>query len=531
MHSEITTPPSYYNVITIFTSGILLIWVVKAVWRFIYMLRIRLAVISGRIVPIRGLCNYLPILTEISSQTHINAILHTRQANPPKSIKSMYIPFTLDDAFIQDNDGISSLHLSLWTSMRCHIYILQDFDVEKFKTLLRDSPPLRTGHSSSSGSRSISTIRELLSSISNNGISYNANQFLKDSKVCSEISDSGKVNYGLNSIRLQTDIHENIDLKSSANTANSSSVVGSSEQSKRETCLIIVPEYSGDHHHHRTSTLESSPNTTSPRNSSEDAETGLISNVNPINKYHESKFYRIKKPSSTSSVSPSKGFRVKQQDNDALDMNDTTSGDIELGNMHMHIDIDTSNTSSPNPSQNTNAANGMDCPAAVLCILHKSTDPKPATAEGNPDSNANNNIHNNNKIRKFKVEITEDFIITKSNFIYSSQEIFGWRAPPLTVPLTVQVQDASTGTGTISSTVSTDTDAQGYDDDCVVCLTEKKDTTLLPCRHLCVCRGCLIHIDKCPVCRASFEEYLILSPNTGTPTSIPFHSIAQRKNI
>jgi len=46
--------------------------------------------------------------------------------------------------------------------------------------------------------------------------------------------------------------------------------------------------------------------------------------------------------------------------------------------------------------------------------------------------------------------------------------------------------------------------------ECVACLTEPKDTILLPCRHLCVCHHCFDHLtlDKCPVCRAPFQSYL-----------------------
>jgi len=44
--------------------------------------------------------------------------------------------------------------------------------------------------------------------------------------------------------------------------------------------------------------------------------------------------------------------------------------------------------------------------------------------------------------------------------------------------------------------------------ECVVCLSEPKDTILLPCRHLCVCGTCFHQLDKCPVCRAPFVAYL-----------------------
>jgi hypothetical protein len=44
--------------------------------------------------------------------------------------------------------------------------------------------------------------------------------------------------------------------------------------------------------------------------------------------------------------------------------------------------------------------------------------------------------------------------------------------------------------------------------ECTVCLTEPKDTVLLPCRHLCVCKTCFSHIDKCPVCRSLFDTHV-----------------------
>ncbi|CAN0478392.1 unnamed protein product, partial [Discosporangium mesarthrocarpum] len=46
--------------------------------------------------------------------------------------------------------------------------------------------------------------------------------------------------------------------------------------------------------------------------------------------------------------------------------------------------------------------------------------------------------------------------------------------------------------------------------ECVICLTDPKDTLLLPCRHLCVCRECFKHVDKCPVCRSTFDTYVVL---------------------
>jgi hypothetical protein len=42
-------------------------------------------------------------------------------------------------------------------------------------------------------------------------------------------------------------------------------------------------------------------------------------------------------------------------------------------------------------------------------------------------------------------------------------------------------------------------------------------------RHLCVCRHCLVHIDKCPVCRTGFDEYVAISEKEKSTIKIPYH--------
>eukprot|EP00753_Platysulcus_tardus_P000046 PLAT10037.1.p2 GENE.PLAT10037.1~~PLAT10037.1.p2 ORF type:complete len:406 (+),score=208.11 PLAT10037.1:121-1338(+) len=49
-------------------------------------------------------------------------------------------------------------------------------------------------------------------------------------------------------------------------------------------------------------------------------------------------------------------------------------------------------------------------------------------------------------------------------------------------------------------------------DDCVVCLCEPKAVVLLPCRHMCTCADCFLHVSKCPVCRSPFETYMQFKP-------------------
>ncbi|CAN4108706.1 unnamed protein product [Withania somnifera] len=55
--------------------------------------------------------------------------------------------------------------------------------------------------------------------------------------------------------------------------------------------------------------------------------------------------------------------------------------------------------------------------------------------------------------------------------------------------------------------------------ECVICMTEPKDTTVLPCRHMCLCGECVKELrhqsNKCPICRQPIEELLEIKVNEG----------------
>jgi len=51
--------------------------------------------------------------------------------------------------------------------------------------------------------------------------------------------------------------------------------------------------------------------------------------------------------------------------------------------------------------------------------------------------------------------------------------------------------------------------------ECTICMTNKVDTIVLPCKHMCLCVGCAKDLQdrkdsKCPMCRTTVENYLIL---------------------
>lgn len=64
----------------------------------------------------------------------------------------------------------------------------------------------------------------------------------------------------------------------------------------------------------------------------------------------------------------------------------------------------------------------------------------------------------------------------------------------------------------VTSRIQNDTDLEGGNNDCVICLSEPRDTAVLPCRHMCFCSYCAgivrLQCDKCPVCRQKVQSLL-----------------------
>ena len=57
--------------------------------------------------------------------------------------------------------------------------------------------------------------------------------------------------------------------------------------------------------------------------------------------------------------------------------------------------------------------------------------------------------------------------------------------------------------------------------DCVVCLSEPKDTMFMPCRHLCVCQDCFRQLTRCPLCCSVFEQHIKVIAPTPPAASAP----------
>ncbi|KAL4295485.1 hypothetical protein GQ457_12G010150 [Hibiscus cannabinus] len=69
----------------------------------------------------------------------------------------------------------------------------------------------------------------------------------------------------------------------------------------------------------------------------------------------------------------------------------------------------------------------------------------------------------------------------------------------------------------IGNSVDNSVDANDPGKECVICLSEPRDTTVLPCRHMCMCSSCAkvlrCQTNRCPICRQPVERLLEIKVN------------------
>ncbi|AYV82641.1 MAG: hypothetical protein Hyperionvirus2_9 [Hyperionvirus sp.] len=52
-------------------------------------------------------------------------------------------------------------------------------------------------------------------------------------------------------------------------------------------------------------------------------------------------------------------------------------------------------------------------------------------------------------------------------------------------------------------------DDDGGDNECVICMSDPKDSVFSPCGHFMTCKGCSVKFEKCPMCRAKIVCVLL----------------------
>lgn len=93
--------------------------------------------------------------------------------------------------------------------------------------------------------------------------------------------------------------------------------------------------------------------------------------------------------------------------------------------------------------------------------------------------------------------------------MFNLQEVFGIEKK-IDVRLNEELKSSSCVDIELKSFKSNDTQ-QGILE-CVICMSDTRDTLLLPCRHLCICKMCANNLrvksNTCPICRIPFNALL-----------------------
>ncbi|CAG2113995.1 unnamed protein product [Medioppia subpectinata] len=131
-------------------------------------------------------------------------------------------------------------------------------------------------------------------------------------------------------------------------------------------------------------------------------------------------------------------------------------------------------------------------PVVIHCVAQEGEDPRQshtliAVVERNHE-----NMHS---IKPLKQKLFVD------GLTYLLQEIYG-----------IENKNALTTKG--DQTLPVDNDLEDNSSECVICMSDPRDTLILPCRHLCLCNGCADSLryqaNNCPICRAPFRALLQL---------------------
>jgi hypothetical protein len=106
---------------------------------------------------------------------------------------------------------------------------------------------------------------------------------------------------------------------------------------------------------------------------------------------------------------------------------------------------------------------------------------------------------------------------------YELQEIYGIDGSIATT----NAVTATTSSTTTTTTTTTTKDAIEIPDgaECIICMCEPRNTTVLPCRHMCLCGECAEALRKnqstCPICRTKVESLLQIRVDTKCTSPLP----------
>ena len=142
---NVVIPYQYFNLVMVFVTILVLLWGMVAIKRVYRMLRIRSAVLSDRLINIRGLGSYLTYF-DGATRSHMDAVVHTRQSMPPVAMEQLNVASVIKDIEISsDGYGDYFLKVNAVSSVSSRVIVLFDFNVRNLQQLMVQARTDSTG--------------------------------------------------------------------------------------------------------------------------------------------------------------------------------------------------------------------------------------------------------------------------------------------------------------------------------------------------------------------------------------------------
>jgi len=146
---DVVIPYQFYNLILTFVTILALLWGMVAIKRVYRMLRVRSAVLSDRLIQIRGLGSYLTYF-DGATRSHMDAVVHTRQSMPPVAMEQLNVGAVVKDIDIKsDGYGNYSLGINIESPSKSRVVVLFDYNTLNFQQLVNQARADLGGNSTS----------------------------------------------------------------------------------------------------------------------------------------------------------------------------------------------------------------------------------------------------------------------------------------------------------------------------------------------------------------------------------------------
>lgn len=361
---------------------------------------------------------------EGATQSHINAVIHTRQAYPPTKVSHLHIPFIVNGISVlqrRENDPYIDIEFEINISCKCRLFLIEDFNTNKFKISYNKY-----------FSEQIATSPSIVSDM-DQCIDKIYNSMYSSSRSAQGMVELLRPNLGYQKVRF------------TCRAACDSCTVG----------IVIIPIQDSSH----------APKIGNSKNKKGFSNVGFSnSTYRPISKNVNN--YDVEE--GTGVDGEGGGILLTNYENSSNPLHNMSYNDEEL--------LKSNDT-------------GIDFAVNIARLELTSASTKSLSGELLLFSKKGGPIYSSMEIFGLKEQQTADVPSKDPNeapSAFASYMHSAAKAPPPRIALT--------------------------NEDCVICLTDPQQVLFLPCRHMCVCRSCLVKIDKCPVCRATFEEYMSLIP-------------------